>query len=111
MNMKRISVLLWMFASLLLTSCSAPVEFGRPFALGEIDKVTPGLSSQEVEGFWGKPMAVGRNKDGQLTWTWYYLRADLPARPGKEAVIQRLTVSFDQGRVVSSEYDMSEGVE
>ncbi|MCB2181139.1 MAG: outer membrane protein assembly factor BamE [Desulfobulbaceae bacterium] len=105
--MKRISVLIWLFAGLVLISCSVPVKFGQPLAMDKIQGISKGLSSQDVETLLGEPLTVGRNKEGQETWSWYYLQADLPAKPGKDPVVQRLTISFDQGQVVSTEYDMS----
>jgi len=107
-KIKRTNVIALLCIGLLVISCSVPVQFGRHFAIDEIQKISPGLSDQEVRSRLGNPMATGRNKEGQQTWTWYYLQAHLPAKADQDPVVQRLTISFSEGKVVSTEYDMSE---
>jgi outer membrane protein assembly factor BamE (lipoprotein component of BamABCDE complex) len=109
-KMTRISAISGLLISMLLVSCSVPVKFGTPLTTEAIQEVSKGLSSQEVERRLGKPMAVGRNKEGQMTWSWYYLQANLPAKQGESPVVQRLTISFSGGKVVATEYDMSEAM-
>ncbi len=110
--MKKINLLYALLLILLMAGCSIPVEMGRPVALANLQAIDQNMTSQQVKNLLGEPMAVGRDNEGNQTWTWYHLRATLPVKAGVDPQMQRVTITLSlDGRVLSTAYDMSKPTE
>jgi len=110
--MKKMTLLCSLLTVLLTAGCSIPVEIGRPVALADLQAIDKDMTSQQVKDRLGEPMALGRDNDGNQTWTWYHLRAILPVKADADPEMQRVTITLNSdGRVLSIAYDMSKPTE
>ena len=110
--MKKKNLLCALLVFLFMAGCSIPVEMGRPVALADLQAIDKNMTAQQVKNLLGEPMAVGRDDQGNQTWTWYHLRATLPAKAGADPEMQRVTITLNpDGLVRSTAYDMSKPTE
>lgn len=96
--------------SLFLFSC-APVHFqsGTEIHPDKIRAIDRGKTTKaEIEKLFGEPQMTGRDDDGLETWSYFYMDAEAPLRGGElRGKFQRITVTFDNGKVKSVSYELS----
>lgn len=114
-NMKKseiryTSFFFFLFLTLLLFSC-APIhiESGNQISLKQIEAIEKGKTTrEEVKDLMGEPQLTGKDDNGLDTWTYLHIEADLPIRGGKaKERFQRLTVTFEEETVKSTNYELS----
>ena len=95
---------------ILLSSCG-PIHFksGRLFTLSHIESINKGeTTKEEIRKLFGEPQLTGKNESDQDIWSYLYIEAKVPLRggPSKEK-FQRITITFEDGKVKSATYEMS----
>ena len=94
----------------LLYSCG-PIHFetGRSFTMVQIEAVKKGVTTkEEVRKLFGEPRFTGKSDTGLDMWSYVYIKAEVPLKGGiSKEKFQRTTITFDESKVKSISYEMS----